>query len=424
MCVVLAVGNLTIGPLHAISMVDIFREELGTMRKLALLVLVLPITGGTGLLQAQQARSTVDAIKDAGSTLSAANRETNEVVGEAESALPAPGGTDAATGPASPGSQAGGSIDALIEQLDAADAEVRIAAAQALGARGALAAAAAPALERCLQDRNRDVARAAATALAAIGEPALNEMRSGLFNRDAEVRKVSAAGIAALADKAYPAIDDLASCLGDPDPAVQDAVGAAMVAIGTKALPKLRELITSPNAAVQKAAMEAVSAIGPETALAEQAETQEKAGDAAEEARAAETTLQGQSATGLGSPPDKLIAWAGLEFDPEDGAAKELRHRMYGSRPDALNNLQAWNDWQRDSDRRQWAFQNDAATKPAHVERLETNESAWGAAADEKRKAWAELDAEQRRDYAEHELVNEAKWEREWEGRVCADPSP
>jgi hypothetical protein len=82
-------------------------------------------------------------------------------------------------------------IPELIDQLSSDQPRRRALAADALGSRGAAAAAAAPALGRAMSDPDRRVRASAVLALGAVGsvsESVLDDMRRALSDKDAEVR--------------------------------------------------------------------------------------------------------------------------------------------------------------------------------------------------------------------------------------------
>jgi hypothetical protein len=82
-------------------------------------------------------------------------------------------------------------IPELIDQLSSDQPRRRALAADALGSRGAAAAAAAPALGRAMSDPDRRVRASAVLALGAVGsvpESVMDDIRRALSDKDAEVR--------------------------------------------------------------------------------------------------------------------------------------------------------------------------------------------------------------------------------------------
>jgi len=151
-------------------------------------------------------------------------------------------------------------VPALIQALGDSDRNVRRAAAAALGAIGDPHAV--PALIKALGDRDLYVRRAAAGALGAIGDPqAVPALIQALGDSYSDVRRVAAGALGELGDpKAVPA---LIKALGDWDPYVRRAAAEALGKLGDpKAVPALIKALGDSSEDVRRAAAAALVKIG------------------------------------------------------------------------------------------------------------------------------------------------------------------
>lgn len=121
-------------------------------------------------------------------------------------------------------------VDALLVSLGSPDAQVRIAAAQGLGAKTTADARAVPGLVKALQDPARNVARAAARALGAIG-PAAGAAAVPLFAVGKTLPHESLRALQKIGPAAAAAVPLLATVL-PTDGHRRSALVSALVAIG------------------------------------------------------------------------------------------------------------------------------------------------------------------------------------------------
>ncbi|MEJ5343928.1 MAG: HEAT repeat domain-containing protein [Chloroflexus sp.] len=150
-------------------------------------------------------------------------------------------------------------VPALVQALGDGDADVREAAAAALGRIGD--AAAVPALVPVLRDGYADVREAAAAALGQIGAPAVPALVQALGDGDANVRRAAAAALGQIGDAA--AVPALVRALGDGERQVREAAAAALGQIGdAQAVPALVRALKYGNALVRWAAAAALGKIG------------------------------------------------------------------------------------------------------------------------------------------------------------------
>lgn len=143
----------------------------------------------------------------------------------------------------------------------------RLAAARALGAIGAPAEQAVPALARALADRAWNDRDGAAEALGEIRrrpEVSVPALVGALSDPDARVRAVSARAIGRIGSAEYGAVDALAAALEDADFNVQADAADALALLGPKATPAtaaLEKAARSQQFAVAQAAEQALRAI-------------------------------------------------------------------------------------------------------------------------------------------------------------------
>jgi HEAT repeat protein len=138
------------------------------------------------------------------------------------------------------------------------DADVRLLAATAAGESGH--ADLRPALESALDDREANVAAAAADALGALGDArAVDALADALGRTEDPWRRVSlVVALGGLGDaRAVPA---LSAAVGDADPAVASAAAAALAEVGdASGMEGLRAAVASPDPDVREAALDAAA---------------------------------------------------------------------------------------------------------------------------------------------------------------------
>jgi vesicle coat complex subunit len=130
-------------------------------------------------------------------------------------------------------------VSALVKDLKSPNPKVRAAAAEDIGQMGAVRAAdakpAIPALLRVLEsDRSAEVRKAAATALGKVDpEPqqVVPALRQALKDRATSVRIAAAGALGLLGDEAKDAIPDLQAAQKDKDRAVSRAAAMALRSI-------------------------------------------------------------------------------------------------------------------------------------------------------------------------------------------------
>jgi HEAT repeat protein len=158
-----------------------------------------------------------------------------------------------------------------IEALDAADPDLRRAAANALASLGqGRPGRVAPALERALKDPDLDVRVTAAGALTRLGYrdaylvPALLE---GLGSRDLSVRNGAIGALSALGPAAQPAVPALVPILADPDEGPIRATVAQVVGAAGEGAPGVEPALVSALGSddrdVREAAAETCRELGP-----------------------------------------------------------------------------------------------------------------------------------------------------------------
>ena len=162
-----------------------------------------------------------------------------------------------------------GALQQSMEELAAPDADVRSAAAVALGRMGADAAPAAAALTRALGDEAAKVRANAAWALARIGPAAgvaLPELTGALSDDSPDVRGRAAICLGVLGDAAADAVGALRALVEDDDEAiVATAAGALWQVTGRPgdAVAILQALLESPDARTRTNAAGAIGRVGP-----------------------------------------------------------------------------------------------------------------------------------------------------------------
>jgi len=255
----------------------------------------------------------------------------------------------------------------LARALRSRNADTRYEAAVALGKRGE-AEAVAP-LQEALSDPEPGVRWVAMEALGAIGHPALHTLISLLSSQDVDTRWGAAIALGDIGDT--EAVGPLAAALEDEDRYVRTRAALALAAIGDPAMDALRTvvdagsvearwaaalalgkigseagvsmlapLLSDPDTGVRWKAVEALGAIGGEgvvphlvTAL----------GDADEEVRSqAAAALAAQGAPAVGALIDALgrrECWF--------GAVEALRGMQEGTNPALLAALERKNRWAR-----------------------------------------------------------------------------
>lgn len=160
-------------------------------------------------------------------------------------------------------------IPAIIEVIEDKSLDgARLSAAQALGAFGAEAEAAVPALVAALKDRKWNGRDGAAMALGRIARrpeevvPALLEALQS--DSDETVRAASAEALGKMGDASSAVVSALASALDDKAANVRAEAAEALQRLGPKAqaaLPALEKAAESQEFIVKQAATEAVKAI-------------------------------------------------------------------------------------------------------------------------------------------------------------------
>jgi HEAT repeat protein len=154
-------------------------------------------------------------------------------------------------------------VPGLLAALGDAEANVREAAAKALGQIGD--AAAVPGLLAALRDADADVRRAAA-ALGEIGDAAaVPGLLAALRDADADVRRAAAAALGEIGDAA--AVPGLLAALGDADWNVRAAAARALGLIGAPAVPGLLAALRDADWRVRWAAAKALGWIGDAAAV-------------------------------------------------------------------------------------------------------------------------------------------------------------
>ena len=156
------------------------------------------------------------------------------------------------------------SVQPLIRALRDSDHAVRAAATSSLNALGQPAVLS---LGFCLHDPNLQVQEAAASILANIADEQVYEpLLSALLNPNWIVRMSAAKGLTRLQDPR--SIDTLILVLQDKVPAVREEACRAIQAIGEASIPPLLKGLQDPNWRVRLRAVEALSLLKPQVAVA------------------------------------------------------------------------------------------------------------------------------------------------------------
>jgi HEAT repeat protein len=156
------------------------------------------------------------------------------------------------------------SVQPLIRALRDSDHAVRAAATSSLNALGQPAVLS---LGFCLHDPNLQVQEAAASILANIADEQVYEpLLSALLNPNWIVRMSAAKGLTRLKDPR--SIDTLILVLQDKVPAVREEACRAIQAIGEASIPPLLKGLQDPNWRIRLRAVEALSLLKPQVAVA------------------------------------------------------------------------------------------------------------------------------------------------------------
>ena len=156
------------------------------------------------------------------------------------------------------------SVQPLIRSLRDSDRSVREAAAASLTTLGQPAVLS---LGFCLNDPNLQVQETAASILATIADEQVFEpLLSALLNPNWIVRMSAAKGLTRLKDPR--AIDTLIVVLQDKVPAVREEACRTIQAIGEASIPPLLKGLQDPNWRIRLRAVEALSLLKPQVAVA------------------------------------------------------------------------------------------------------------------------------------------------------------
>jgi HEAT repeat protein len=152
-------------------------------------------------------------------------------------------------------------VPGLLAALGDADANMREAAAEALGEIGAPAV---PGLLAALRDESWQVREAAAKALEQIGAPAVPGLLAALRDESWQVREAAAK---ALEQIGAPAVPGLLAALRDESWQVREAAAKALEQIGAPAVPGLLAALRDADWNARRAAAEALGEIGDAAAV-------------------------------------------------------------------------------------------------------------------------------------------------------------
>ena len=156
------------------------------------------------------------------------------------------------------------SVQPLIRSLRDSDRAVREAAAASLTTLGQPAILS---LGFCLNDPNLQVQETAASILATIAdEQVLEPLLSALLNPNWIVRMSAAKGLTRIKDPR--SVNTLILLLQDKVPAVREEAGRTIQAIGEASIPPLLNGLQDPNWRVRLRAIEALSLLKPQVAVA------------------------------------------------------------------------------------------------------------------------------------------------------------
>jgi HEAT repeat protein/lysophospholipase L1-like esterase len=156
-------------------------------------------------------------------------------------------------------------VPALLASLRAEDPQERVAAARALGNRGAEPASAVPALIAVLGDPAPDVRAAAAWGLGGFGPAGAAAVRAlvpVLGDEDARVRAGASFALGRVGPAAGPAVTELVMRLDDPDESVRRRAGEALAAVGPEPATCLEPLRVIVADARRRGRAEAAGALG------------------------------------------------------------------------------------------------------------------------------------------------------------------
>jgi len=163
-------------------------------------------------------------------------------------------------------------VPVLSEALKSNSAEVRTAAANAIGEMGRDGVAAATPLFVLTKDSTPAVQAAAFRALVAVhadSERLKPLLQEALTNKDTDVRKAAAAGTAALGGAATLGVDGLLDLLADNNAAGRLAAVQALGQLGDKAAPAVNPLVAHlDDPALQGSIIETLGHLGPAAAPA------------------------------------------------------------------------------------------------------------------------------------------------------------
>jgi HEAT repeat protein len=164
------------------------------------------------------------------------------------------------------GEAAAPAVSALIEALRDQDADVRRAAAEALGWIGAPAV---PALSEALRDQDKDVRGAAVWALRGIGAPAVPALSAALRDQDWRVRFEAARVLGQMGEVAAPAVPVLIEILRDQDVFVRSTAAGALWNISQNpvGIPILIQALRDQDRYGRSAAARALGQMGDATAV-------------------------------------------------------------------------------------------------------------------------------------------------------------
>lgn len=176
---------------------------------------------------------------------------------------------DAVTAIGGFGKVAAPAVPALVQLLQASpDAEVRLAAATALGKIGDIQAA--PPLIAALDGADSHLCYAAALALAQLGKPAVSPLTAALGTAKPQARAYIAFALAKLGPDAVSARPALEQALKDADARVRRNAADALGRLGDRAaLPALTALAADPDLAVRLTAATALRLLAPDDAQAQ-----------------------------------------------------------------------------------------------------------------------------------------------------------
>ena len=142
-------------------------------------------------------------------------------------------------------------------------AEVRYAAAKALGLLGPEAVAAAPALGRAMRSKESSVRFAAALALGRTGEAGLPELVRALADKDLNIRYVAVHGLGEACSETNVATLALLKTVGEGEPPLSVWAGASLKKLGTNVVPLLLRDMEQGDSETRQRAVKVVAALRP-----------------------------------------------------------------------------------------------------------------------------------------------------------------